>query len=141
MCFSFRNLAATMYAPGTDELAQDSHTTSTIVMELMVSLCVLGFAIGPVFLAPLYELYGRLIIYSFRHIFFFIRFIFGCAFSTNVGVFLAFRLIGGRAASGTMSIEGDYISDLYPLEVRGKAMSHSPWGFSSDLYVIFLESH
>lgn len=125
-----------MYAPGTDELAQDSHTTSTIVMELMVSLCVLGFAIGPVFLAPLYELYGRLIIYSFRHIFFFIRFIFGCAFSTNVGVFLAFRLIGGRAASGTMSIEGDYISDLYPLEVRGKAMSHSPWGFSSDLLLV-----
>ncbi|KAJ3531660.1 hypothetical protein NM208_g8781 [Fusarium decemcellulare] len=116
------NLAATMYAPGASELAQNFNVTSSTVITLTVSLYVLGFAVGPIFLAPLSELYGRLIIYYTCHIIF-IAFTFGCAFSTDVGMFLAFRLISGCAASGPMSVGGGSIADLYPPEVRGKAMS------------------
>ncbi|RSM11747.1 hypothetical protein CDV31_006621 [Fusarium ambrosium] len=116
------NLAATMYAPGAHELAAEFNITNSTVAALTVSLYVLGFAIGPLFLAPLSELYGRLIIYYVCHVLF-IGFTFGCAFSTNTGMFLAFRLLGGCAASGPMSVGGGSIADLYPAHERGKAMA------------------
>lgn len=116
------NFAATMYAPGAQELAENFGITAETTITLTVSLYVLGFAIGPLILAPLSELYGRRIIYYICHVFF-IGFTFGCAFSTNVGQFLAFRILAGCAASGPMSVGGGSVADLYPVETRAQAMS------------------
>lgn len=111
-----------MYAPGAQELAENFGITAETTITLTVSLYVLGFAIGPLILAPLSELYGRRIIYYICHVFF-IGFTFGCAFSTNVGQFLAFRILAGCAASGPMSVGGGSVADLYPVETRAQAMS------------------
>ncbi|KAK2612517.1 MFS transporter fsa7 [Conoideocrella luteorostrata] len=116
------NLAATMFAPGAQELAEEFHITSTTVESMTVSLYVLGFALGPLVLAPLSELYGRLIIYHVYNIVYF-AFTTGCAFSTNVAMFLVFRFICGCAASGPMSIGGGTVADVTLQEKRGKAMA------------------
>ncbi|KAI1036553.1 hypothetical protein LB503_003381 [Fusarium chuoi] len=116
------NLAATMFAPGAAELADEFNITNSTVTAMTVSLYVLGFALGPLLLAPLSELYGRLIVYYFCNLVY-IAFTIGCAFSTDVAMFLVFRVIAGCAASGPMSIGGGTVADLFVQEQRGKAMA------------------
>ncbi|KAH8673244.1 major facilitator superfamily domain-containing protein [Ilyonectria robusta] len=116
------NLAATMFAPGAEQLVNEFRVTDSTVAAMTVSLYVLGFALGPLILAPLSELYGRLIVYHFCNIVYF-AFTAGCAFSTNVTMFLVFRIICGCAASGPMSIGGGTVADITPQEERGKAMA------------------
>ncbi|KAH8194342.1 hypothetical protein TruAng_011492 [Truncatella angustata] len=111
-----------MFAPGANELALEFGITNNTVTAMTVSLYVLGFALGPLVFAPLSELYGRLIVYHFCNLVY-VAFTFGCAFSTNVGMFLAFRLITGCAASGPMSVGGGTVADLTTPEQRGKAMA------------------
>lgn len=115
-----RNLAATMFAPGAAQLASEFNITSPTLQALTVSLYVLGFALGPIVLAPLSECYGRLFIYYFCNTVYF-AFTAGCAFSTNTAMFLVFRLICGSAASGPMAVGGGTIADITPQEQRGKA--------------------
>ncbi|KAH9909069.1 putative MFS transporter [Xylariomycetidae sp. FL2044] len=114
------NLASTMFAPGAAQLASEFGITSSIVQALTVSLYVLGFAIGPLVLAPLSECYGRLPIYYLCNTFY-LAFTAGCAFSTNTAMFLVFRFICGTAASGPMTIGGGTIADITPQAQRGKA--------------------
>ncbi|KAI0378626.1 MFS general substrate transporter [Hypomontagnella monticulosa] len=116
------NLASTMFAPGAGELAREFSITSLTVATFTVSIYVLGFMVGPLFLAPLSELYGRLIIYHVCN-FFYIAFTLGCALSTNTAMFLVFRFIAGCACAGPLTIGGGTIADMTPQDKRGKAMA------------------
>jgi multidrug resistance protein len=117
-----RNLAATMFAPGAEDMAKEFDITNHTIIAMTVSLYVLGFAVGPLILAPLSEIYGRLPIYHACNILY-TAITIGCAFSTNVDMFLAFRFIAGCAASVPMSVGGGTIADLTAPEERGKAMA------------------
>lgn len=111
-----------MFAPGAEQLISEFHIANSTIEAMTVSIYVLGFAVGPLILAPLSELYGRLIIYHICNLFYF-GFTAGCAFSTNVSMFLVFRFICGCAASGPMSIGGGTVADVALPEERGKAMA------------------
>ncbi|KAK7961946.1 uncharacterized protein PG986_002771 [Apiospora aurea] len=102
------NLASTMFAPGVADLALEFHVTNDIVALTTVSLYVLGFALGPLILAPLSELYGRLTVYHCCNIGY-IGFTFGCAFSTDVAMFLVMRFLAGTMASGPLSVIGPIV--------------------------------
>ncbi|KGO39266.1 Major facilitator superfamily domain, general substrate transporter [Penicillium expansum] len=116
------NLAATMFAPGASELADEFGITDSTLETMTVSLYILGFAIGPLIFAPLSELYGRLVIYNVCNVVY-LAFTFGCAFSTDTAMFLVFRFIAGSAASGPMSIGGGTVADVTVQEKRGRAMA------------------
>ncbi|KAI1446987.1 MFS general substrate transporter [Annulohypoxylon stygium] len=118
----YANLAATMFAPGAAALAAEFHVTSSTVATFTVSIYVLGFMVGPLFLAPFSELYGRLPIYYVCN-FVYICFTLGCALSTNVGMFLAFRFLAGCASAGPLTIGGGTIADVTPQDKRGTAMA------------------
>lgn len=111
-----------MYAPGAASLAKQFHIESSTVVSLTVSLYLAGFALGPMFIAPLSELYGRLPIYHICNTVY-IGFIIGCALATNTGMFLAFRLLAGIAASGPLTVGGGTVADVIPPAQRGRAMS------------------
>lgn len=117
-----RNLAATIFAPGVKQMTHEFHITNPTVEYMIISIYVLGFALGPIIFGPLSELYGRLVIY-YTCILVFLAFTAGCTFSTNVEMFLAFRFICGCAASGPMSIGGGTLADIIPQEERGRAIS------------------
>jgi MFS family permease len=53
-----------MFAPGVPELMQEFQSSNIELGTLVVSIYVLGFAFGPMVLAPLSELYGRMPIVS-----------------------------------------------------------------------------
>ncbi len=111
-----------MYAPGAASLAKEFHITSSTVTTLTVSIYLCGFAIGPMFIAPLSELYGRLSIYHICNVIY-IGFIIGCALSTNTAMFLVFRFLAGCASSGPLTVGGGTVADVVPPAQRGRAMS------------------
>ncbi|ORY11105.1 major facilitator superfamily domain-containing protein [Clohesyomyces aquaticus] len=116
------NLAAVMFAPGAPALVADFHIANTMVATFTVSIFILGFAFGPIFIAPLSEIYGRLWLYHVCNVVY-LAFTVGCGLSTNTTMFLVFRFICGCSASGPMTIGGGTIADLYEAEERGKAMA------------------
>ncbi|KAJ5728542.1 MFS transporter [Penicillium malachiteum] len=118
----YSNLAAVMFAPGAQDVAKEFRITSTIVESLTVTIYLLGFCLGPLILSSLSETYGRLIVYHICNMIF-IGLTVGCALSTDAGMFLAFRLLCGVAASSPMAIGGGTIADLYVEAERGKAMA------------------
>ncbi|RAL61278.1 hypothetical protein DID88_010357 [Monilinia fructigena] len=52
-------LASTMFAPGVPLVMDEFRSTNRILETLVVSVFVLGFAMGPLVAAPMSELYGR----------------------------------------------------------------------------------
>ena len=111
-----------MFAPGAAAVAKDFNITSPTIVSFTVSIYLCGFAIGPMFIAPLSELYGRLPVYHICNVVY-IGFIVGCAFATNTGMFLAFRFLAGCAASGPLAVGGGTVADVVPPAQRGRVMS------------------
>lgn len=111
-----------MFAPGADALIEEFRVDNSILSALTVTIYVLGFSLGPLVLAPLSEVYGRLPIYHATNSVY-LAFTIGCALSTDIAMFLVFRFICGCAASAPMTIGGGTVADLIPQESRGKAMA------------------
>lgn len=111
-----------MLAPAVQLIMDDYHTTSTIFATFSVSIFVLGFASGPLLLAPLSELYGRVVIYNITNVLF-LLFTMLCAVSKNANMFLTFRFLSGFVGVATITIGSGTIADLMPREKRGKAVS------------------
>lgn len=111
-----------MFAPAAEALCLEFGITSTIVASFTVSIYILGFALGPLIIASLSEVYGRLVVYHAGNALY-VAFTIGCAMSNNTAMFLVFRFICGCAASSPMAIGGGTIADLHIPEERGKAMA------------------
>ncbi len=52
----------------------------------------------------------------------YLGFTLGCTFSTNMGMFIAFRLLSGCAGSCPLALCGGTLADVIPRESRGKWM-------------------
>jgi multidrug resistance protein len=115
------NLAATMFAPGASQLMHDFQFSSSDVSSLTVSIYLLGYALGPSIWAPLSETYGRLPIYA-ASCAVYAGFTVGCAFSTNLGMFIAFRVLTGAAGSCPMALCAGTLADVFEEKDRGKWM-------------------
>ncbi|KAJ9292879.1 hypothetical protein DTO271G3_8326 [Paecilomyces variotii] len=113
-------LASSIPAPGIEYADETFHVTSTILSALAISIFVLGFSIGPLVFSPLSEIYGRQPILNCAN-FFFTVFQIGCALSPNMASLIVFRLLAGIGGSACLTIGGGIISDLFPLQQRGKA--------------------
>lgn len=61
-----------------------------------------GFGIGPLFWAPLSELYGRIIIYHISGSLFILCTV-TCALSTNLNMLITFRFLAGSKFSKNLS--------------------------------------
>jgi MFS family permease len=100
----------------------DFGITNSTVAAFTVSIFLLGFAIGPMVIAPLSELYGRLWLYHVCNVCF-LAFGIGCAVAPNLGSFLALRFLAGCAGAAPMTIGAGTIADVVPVEKRAAAMS------------------
>ena len=96
--------------------------TSNILSALVVSIYLLGFALGPLIIAPASEMYGRFMIYNVCNAFFVI-FTVACALSNSMGMLIAFRVLAGIAGSSPLTLGGGTIADIFPREQRAGAMA------------------
>ena len=115
-------LGSSMFAPGVPDIMAQFHSTSTTTATFVVSIYVLGFAFGPLLAAPMSETYGRAICYNVSNVFFII-FSVCTALSTNMGMLIAFRFLMGFAGSTPITNGSGTISDMFPVQERGKAMA------------------
>lgn len=115
-------LASSMVAPSIGDILADFHSTSATIGSFIVSIYILGYAVGPLCIAPLSEIYGRMPIYHACNILFTIWTL-ACAFAPNIGGLLAFRFFQGVAGVCALTIGSGTISDLIPAERRGAFMS------------------
>ena len=111
-----------MLAPGVPALMSDFHSSSTTLSALVVSVYVLGYVFGPIILAPLSELYGRLPLYHASNVGFVI-FTIACALATDLDMLIAFRFVEGVFGSCPLTIGGGSIGDLVVQEKRGGVMA------------------
>lgn len=111
-----------MMAPGVPQIMRDFGSSDNMESTFVVSIFVLGFAFGPLLLAPMSELYGRLPVYHSCNSLF-VVFSACCAVSTSVSMLMAFRFLAGLSGVAVLTCGSGSIADMVPPEQRGRAMS------------------
>ena len=115
-------LASSMFAPGVPEVLATFGTKSVSLATFVVSVYLLGFAAGPIVIAPLSELYGRVPIYHVCNVGF-ILFTVACALATDMNQLIVFRFLAGAWGISPITNGGGTIADLIVAEQRGSAMA------------------
>ncbi|KAE8557068.1 hypothetical protein TMatcc_004501 [Talaromyces marneffei ATCC 18224] len=115
-------LASSMFAPGVRQVASEFGESNEILEALVVSIYVIGLAVGPLVQAPMSEVYGRWIVYSTCNVLY-VVFTIACAVSTNISMLIVFRFFAGCMGSAPVTIGGGTIADSFPPHQRGRALS------------------
>ncbi|GAA5832055.1 hypothetical protein JCM3766R1_003701 [Sporobolomyces carnicolor] len=113
-------LSSSAIAPAAPQVGRALGITSELELSMVTSIFVLGFAIGPLVLAPASELYGRVRVLQYANIFYII-FNLCCAFARTKGQFIAFRFLGGLGGGAPLAIGAGVLSDLWRPEERGRS--------------------
>lgn len=115
-------LASSMFAPAVPDVLEEFQITGIYLEAFVVSVYILGYATGPIVIAPLSELYGRSILYHSTNLLF-VVFTVACALSKSMGMLIAFRFLAGAAGSAVLTMGAGTMSDLFIQEERGRAMA------------------
>ncbi|CZR36289.1 uncharacterized protein FPRO_03451 [Fusarium proliferatum ET1] len=115
-------LASSMMAPGVPQIMKELGSSNDTEATFVVSIFILGFAFGPLFIAPLSELYGRIPIYHVCNSLF-VVFSACCALSNGVPMLMAFRFLSGVSGVAVITCGSGSIADMMPPEQRGRAIS------------------
>lgn len=115
-------LASFMLSPGVPDVMREFETSSSFVASFVISIYILGFAVGPLVLAPLSEVYGRSPVYHVGNVGFLV-FTILCAVSNSVKMLMVCRFFSGVFGGPAVSIGGGTVGDLMPPESRGRAMA------------------
>ncbi|KAG9249800.1 CefM protein [Emericellopsis atlantica] len=119
-------LGSSIAAPGVSQAVLEFDQDSDILGPFVVSVYNVGLALGPLLVAPMSELHGRLIPYHVTNVLFTL-FTVGCAASPTLGTLILFRLLAGMEASAVLTVGGATVGDLFIQEERGRAMA--AWTF------------
>ncbi|KAM0429799.1 hypothetical protein ACHAPT_006405 [Fusarium lateritium] len=115
-------LASSIFAPGIPELMRDFESTNSELGAFVMSVYVLGFAFGPMILAPLSEMWGRIPVYHVCNVFF-LAFTIACAVAPSLDTLIVFRFLAGTFGAAPMTNGGGSIADMFPAEERAGVMA------------------
>lgn len=87
----------------------------------MLSVFLLSIATGPLFLAPLSEMYGRSIVLQLSNLVFII-FNLACGLAQSKEQLIIFRFLAGLGGSASQTVGGGSLTDIFVHEERGKAI-------------------
>ncbi|CAK4031247.1 efflux pump atB-like [Lecanosticta acicola] len=103
--------ASALYSSTYAQLEAEFHV-SREVATVGLTTFVCGLGLGPMFLSPLSEFYGRRIVYLFAFGMFFIWLI-PCAVANNIVTMLIARFFDGLAGSAFLSVAGGTVGDMF----------------------------
>lgn len=108
---AFGPLSLDMYLPALPLVATDLATSASLV-QMSLTACLLGLALGQLLFGPLSDIYGRrrpllftLLVYAFASLL--------CAFSTSIWIFIVLRFIQGFAGAAGIVIARASARDMY----------------------------
>ncbi|KAF4971970.1 hypothetical protein FZEAL_9708 [Fusarium zealandicum] len=120
-CFTFISpVSSTMLAPALPDLADEFNISSDFQTYLIMSIFLLAYAVGPFLLAPLSEMYGRVVVLQSANMFYLV-FNTVCGFSKTKEQILVFRFLSGLGGSAPQALGGGVLSDCWRAEERGTA--------------------
>ena len=92
-----------MLAPALPAIAKDLNISSEVESQMVLSIFILAYAIGPLFLGPLSEVYGRVPVLQFANL---VYLIFNSAAGgcKTKGEMIAFRFLSGLGGSAPQSV-------------------------------------
>ncbi|KAE8373393.1 major facilitator superfamily domain-containing protein [Aspergillus bertholletiae] len=115
-------LPTTIVAPALDIITEELNVTNTVLRPMILSNFLLGYAIGPMFISPLSEIWGRtLVLQTFNFVF--LVFNSACGAARTIEQLLTFRFFAGLFGSCTVGIGAGTLGDLFNANERGKAMA------------------
>ncbi|KAN0121135.1 MFS polyamine transporter [Russula decolorans] len=115
-------VSSSMIAPASRQLAERFDIHSSVLIAMTVSVFVLAYAFGPLFLGPLSEIFGRSRVLQFANLWYLVWNI-ACGFASSKNMLIGFRFLAGLGGSAPQSIGGGVIGDLFDAEHRGQAIS------------------
>lgn len=110
-----------MFLPAVPQLLHDLGSNNSLYSIILVSIWEVGEGIGPFLIAPLSELYGRLLVYHVANILFLI-FAIASALSVNVSMLVGFRFLNGLSIA-SLTLGPAVVGDMFKKEQRGSAMA------------------
>jgi len=106
-----------MVAPALIAISRDLNITSSIEQTLILSIFVLAYAVGPLFLGPLSEMYGRVVVIQLANLVY-LFFNLGCGLAKTKTQLIIFRFLAGLGGSAPLAIGGGVLSDVFYAEER-----------------------
>lgn len=104
-----------MVAPALTTLARQFNIANEVEQSLTLSVFVLAYAVGPLILGPLSEMYGRVIVLQLANLLY-LFFNLGCGLAQTKGQLIAFRFMSGLGGSASLAVGGGVLSDLFTAE-------------------------
>lgn len=108
------------YSPPASIMAQDLDTSRLAVLAGITTFCM-GFALSPMVLAPMSELYGRYPVFVISGVVY-VVFQAVCSVAPNLAAMLIARFLVGVGGSVFSSVIGGVIADLWAKEQRNTPM-------------------
>ncbi|KAI4095096.1 MAG: hypothetical protein LQ339_007359 [Xanthoria mediterranea] len=115
-------VSSSMVAPAISAIAKDFNITNEVESQMVLSIFVLAYAIGPLFLGPLSEVYGRVPVLQLANLVYLV-FNTACGACTSKEQMIVFRFLSGLGGSAPLAIGGGVLSDCWKAEQRGRAIS------------------
>ncbi|KAK8058189.1 hypothetical protein PG994_008637 [Apiospora phragmitis] len=112
----FVPFASAVQTPSVQIIMVDLGEKSATMVTVTVSIYLLGYVVGPLFLAPLFEIYGRRLVLNASNLFFVVWQI-GCAMAPNTATLIVARFFSGLGVPAVI-----VVGDLFQTDERGLAM-------------------
>ena len=107
--------------PTAPQILQEFHSHNTIDQVLLVTIWELGEGVGPFFIAPLSERFGRLPVFHIGNLLALCCLV-ACALSVNIPMVIAFRFLTGCCLS-ILTLGPAIVGDLFQMEQTGLTMA------------------
>lgn len=98
------------------------NSTNEQLASFIVSVYLLGYCFGPLVVAPLSEIYGRLPLYHICNVLF-VVFNVACAKAPTLATLIIFRFLAGLAGCCPLTLGAGSLADIISKEKRGGAMA------------------
>lgn len=120
-------VSSTMVAPALNSIAADFDITQEFLSQLTLSIFILAYAVGPLFLGPLSETYGRAVVLQLANLFYLV-FNIACGVSQSKGQLIAFRFLSGLGGSVPLAVSfgQTYAGEFIGLTLCGEGWWRSP---------------
>ncbi|KAF2106212.1 putative MFS multidrug transporter [Lophiotrema nucula] len=121
-CTFLTPLGSTMFAPAIQQVMKTYHSSNPLLASFVVSVWVLGYFFGPLFLGPLSEMYGRIPVYWVCNVLFTVANV-ASALSPSLSALVVFRFFCGTFGGCPITIGAGTFGDLIRPEHRGKIIA------------------
>ncbi|KAK9248953.1 major facilitator superfamily domain-containing protein [Lipomyces tetrasporus] len=113
--------SSSILSPAVPKICAAFGVTDRTVAALMVSIFVLAWAIVPLLVAPMSEIFGRRVV---LHVSIFVLLIFNvaCGLSQDLTQILVFRFLAGAGGAGPLAIGAGVVADIWNDDERTAAI-------------------